>query len=172
MIRRLLRIFANHHRPTRVQRRIEIVVPAMDIQSVLRQRARADFQNHRREFPWRVVILLHRVHDALAGGEVHGPASRDRISSRATLRRMFAFAFDGDFLRAENIQLTLRERLLVDFPAFSRRRDRIKDAAFSDARLDILSDELIAVASHPNARIFRDASSGLAFGPCLRLGHS
>ena len=30
------------------------------------QRARADFQHHRRKFSGRVVVLLHRINDSLA----------------------------------------------------------------------------------------------------------
>jgi hypothetical protein len=138
---------------------------------MLGKRARADFKDHRRELSRRVVILFHRVHNALAGSKIDGSASRNGVSSRATLRSMLAFAFDGDFLCAENIQFPLRERLLVNLSAFSRWSYWIEDATISDPGFNVLRDELVAVTSDSNSRILWNAASGLAFWACLRLGH-
>ena len=87
---------------------------AMDVQGVLRERTGADFQHHRRELAGRVIILLEGIDDALAGSEVDRALAADRERRRAALGRVFAFALDGDLRGAEDVQLTLRVRLLVD----------------------------------------------------------
>ena len=150
----------HHHRPAGVERGVEIVVAAMHVERVFGQRAGADLEDHRREFSRRVVVLLHRVNDALAGGEIDGAAARDGVGGGATLRGVFAFGFDGDFLLAPDVEFTLSEGPLVNLAAFGRRRDRIKHAAFGDSRLDVLRDELVAVA--------RDRTPGY-FGAEVRL---
>src|SRR5678816_4341076 len=70
----------------------------------------------------------------------------------AALGRMLALGFDGDGVAAEDIQLAFRECLLVQLAAFSRWRNRIKNASVRDARLGVVRDELIAVG--------RDADPG------------
>jgi len=80
---------------------------------------------------------------------------------------MFAFAFDGDFLCAENIQFTLRIGLLIDFAAFCRRRYGIKNPAFSNAGFDMLGNKSVAVAGDANPGIFWRALLGLIEGTCL-----
>ena len=87
-----------------------------------------------------MVILLHGIDDALAGGEIDRAAAGDGEGGGAALRGMFAFAFDGNFLLAENVQLPLRVGLLVDLAAFGRRGDRVKHATFGDAGLDMFGD--------------------------------
>ena len=72
---------------------------------------------------------------------------------------------DRDLLLAPDVQFALRVRLLVNLAALGRRRDRIKDAALGDARLDVLRDELVAVAGDPDAGIFRLVCFGFAIGP-------
>src|SRR5262249_39668483 len=68
----------------------------------------------------------------------------------APLGRMLAFGFDGDGVAAEDIQLAFREGLLVQLAAFSRWRDRIKNARVCDARLGVVRDELVAVGGDPD----------------------
>ena len=41
------------------------------------QSARADFEDHGRKFPRSVIILLHGIDDALAGGEIDRAAAGD-----------------------------------------------------------------------------------------------
>src|SRR6185436_1410312 len=72
-----------------------------------------------------------------------------------------AFAFDGDFLLAEHIEFTHGVGLLINLAAFGGRSDGIKNAAFGDAGLDMLGDQLVAVASDTNAGIFGFRASGL-----------
>ena len=99
--------------------------------------------------PWPEVKLTARL-----------PLARKRRG--AALRRMFPLAFDGDFLLAEHVKFALRVGLLVNLAALRRGRDGVKDAAFGDARLHVLRDELVAVAGDADAGIFRRAPGGLS----------
>jgi hypothetical protein len=137
----LLGVLAHDHRPAGVQRGVEIVVAAMDVEGVLGQRARADFQDHGGKFARRVVILLHRVNDALAGSEIHRAAAGDGKRGRAPLRGVLAFGLDGDFLLAPNVEFALREGSLVNLAPFGRGRDGIENAAFGDADFNVLGDQ-------------------------------
>ncbi len=160
----LLGVFAHQHGPARIEGRIKIVVAAMDVQSVLGQGARADLQNHGGELAWRVIILLHGIDDSLTGSKVDRAAARHRIGGRATLRRVFAFAFDGDFLMPEDVELALGVGLLVNLAPFRRGGDRIKDSTVRDAGFDVLGDELIAITGDADARIFGGGLGGLGCG--------
>ena len=151
----LLGVAGHEHGPAGVEGGVEIVVGAVDVEGVLGQGAGADLEDHRREFAGRVVILLHGVDDALAGGEVDGAAAGDGVGGGAALGGVFALGFDGDFLVAPDVQLPLREGLLIDLAALGGRRDRVKYAALGDARLDVLGDEVIAVAGDAEAGVFR-----------------
>src|SRR6266478_974149 len=107
---------------------------------MLRQRARSDFQNHRGKFTWRVIVLLHRINDPLAGSEIDRAASGDRKGRGPALRGVLAFAFDGDFLLAEHVEFTLCVGLLVNLASFGRGSNWVENPAFSDAGLNVLSD--------------------------------
>ena len=106
LVGRLLGVLGDDHRPAGVERGVEIVVAAMDVERVLGQGAGADFEHHGGEFAGRVVILLHGIDDALAGSEIDRALAADRERRRAALRGMFAFGFDRDFLMAPDIQFT------------------------------------------------------------------
>ncbi len=123
--------------------------------------------------PGRVVILLHGVDDALAGGEIDRAPAGDRERRGAALRGVLALGLDGDLLLAPDVQFALGVGLLVNLAALGRGRDRVKDAALGDARLDILRHQLVAVAGHADAGVFRPiarpgASSGNRRGRRLR----
>ena len=62
----LLRVLAHDHDPAGIERAIDVVMAAMDVQRMLGQRAGAHFQHHGRAFPRRVIILFHAIHNALA----------------------------------------------------------------------------------------------------------
>jgi hypothetical protein len=173
LIRGLLGVLAHHHRPAGVERGIKVVVAAMHVQRVLGQRARADFEHHRRELAGRVVVLLHRVHDALAGGEVDRALAAHGERRRAALRRVLALALDGDLRAAEDVQLTLRVGLLVNLAAFGRGGDRVENAAVGDAGFDVLGHQLVAVARHGDARVLRlgDGAGGRCGGACCLVRH-
>jgi len=80
------------------------------------------------------------------------------------LRRVLAFALDGNLLLAEDVQFSLRIRLLINFAALGRWRDRVEDSAFGDADFDVFGDELVAVAGDANAGVFGRAARGRWFG--------
>ena len=160
LVRRLLSVLAHDHRPARVERGVKIVVAAMDIQRVLRQRARADLDHHRRKFSRRMIILLHGVDDALAGSEIDRAPPRDRERRRPALRGVLAFCFNGDLLLAPDIEFTLGVGPLVNFAAFRGRRDWIKNAALGDAGFDVLGDQLVAVARHADTGVFGGGGFG------------
>ena len=102
-----------------------------------------------------MIILLHRIHDPLAGSEVHHALAGDCERRRTTLSCMFAFGLDRDLLHAEDIQFTKGIRLLINLPALGGWRDRIEYATFRDARLHMLRDELIAITGDSYAWVFR-----------------
>src|ERR1051325_4929982 len=110
-----------------------------------------------------MIILLHRVNDSLTGSEIHRAPACDRERRRASLRGVFTFGLDRDFLLAPDVEFAHRVGALINFAAFGRRRDRIKHAAFGDAGFDPLRDELIAVTGDANAGISWGGSSGLSF---------
>ena len=66
----LLRVARHEHDPPDVERGVDVVVTAVDVERVLRERARGDLDHHRRELAGGVVVLLDAVDDALAGREV------------------------------------------------------------------------------------------------------
>ena len=92
----LLRVLADDHDPAGVERAVNVVVAAVDVERVLGERARAHFEHHGRALAGRVVILLHAVDDALAGGEVDHALAADRVRDGAALGRVLAFGLDGD----------------------------------------------------------------------------
>ena len=74
---------------------------------------------------------------------------------RAALRGVLALGLDGDLLLAPDVELTLGVGLLVDLAALGGRGDGVEDAALGDAGLDVLRDQLVAVAGDPDARVTR-----------------
>src|SRR3954470_19938845 len=163
LIGSLLRVFGDQHRPTGVQGRIKIIMAAMDVQGLLGERARANFNHHGRELAGRVVILLHRVNNPLAGREIDGTSSRYGVRRGATLGGVLAFALNGNLLLAENVEFSLRVGLLINLSPFSRRSYGIENTAFRDAGFDVLCNELIPVTRDPDTGIFWRAASGLTF---------
>ncbi len=166
----LLCVLAHDHRPTGVQRRVKIIVAAMDIQGVLGQSARAYFQDHGREFARRVVILFHGVGDALAGSEIDGAAPGDGKGGGASLGGVLAFGFDRDFLLAPNIEVALRVGALVNLAAFGGGSDGIENAPFGDADFDVLGDQRVPVAGDADAGILWPGMLRLEFLNALLLG--
>ena len=92
----LLGVLAEDHDPAGVERAVEIVVAAVDVQRVLGQRARRHLEHHRRALAGRVVVLLHAVDDALAGGEVDDALAAHGVGDGAALRGVLAFGLDGN----------------------------------------------------------------------------
>ena len=66
LVGRLLGVLAEQNDPPGIERAVHVVVSAVDIQRVLGEGASPNFQNHRRAFARRVVILLDAVDDSLA----------------------------------------------------------------------------------------------------------
>ena len=89
--------------------------------------------------PWPEVKLTVRARDGIGGGPALGG--------------VLALGFDRDLLLAPDVQFPLGVGLLVDLAAFGRGRDRIEDAALGDAGLDMLGDQLVAVAGDANPGI-------------------
>ena len=95
-IRRVLGVASHHHRPTDVECAVKIVVTAMHVERLLGQRASADLHHHGGELARRVIILLHRVGDALPGGEVDRTLAGHGERRGTALGGVFAFALDRD----------------------------------------------------------------------------
>ena len=119
------------------------------------QGAGADFDHHGRELTGSVKVLLHGIHDALAGSEVYRAAALNGVGSRTTLSGVLAFGFNRYFLLTPNIEFTEGERLLIDLTTFSRWRDRVEDTAFRDTGLHMLRDQIVAVAGDADAGVAR-----------------
>ena len=149
----LLRVLAEQDDPAGVERPVDVVVPAVHVQRVLGQRARGHLEHHGRALARRVVVLLDAVHDTLARGVVDDALAADRVGDGAALRGVLPFGFDGNRVAAEDVELALGERLLVELAAFSRGRDRIEDTGIGNARFGVVGNELVAVGGDANPRI-------------------
>src|ERR1022692_145929 len=155
LVGRLLGVLRDQHRPARVEGGVEVVVAAMDVQRVLCQRPGAYLEHHCRELSRRVVVLLHRIDDALPGGEIDRPPALHGIGRCAPLGGVLALRLDGHLLLPPHVQFTLGVGLLVDLAALGRGGDRVEYPAFGDPRLHMLGDQLVAVAGDADARVLR-----------------
>ena len=151
----LLRVLAEDHDPAGVERAVDVVVAAVDVEGVLGERARADFEHHGRSLAGGVVVLLDAIDDALAGGEVDHALAADGVGDGAALGRVLAFGLDGDGVVAEDVQVAFRIGLLEELAAFGGRRNGIEHAGVGDAGLGVIRDELVAVGGDANAGITR-----------------
>ena len=131
---------------------------AVHVQCVLCQSASADLEDHGRTLARRVVILLHRVGQALARREIHDPPTRHSQCRSPTLCRVLTFGLHGDLLVAPDIELPLSKRLLIQLSPFRRRRDRIEHSALGDARFYIFGHQRVTVAGDPDSRILGSIS--------------
>jgi len=64
-----------------------------------------------------VVVLLHAVDNALAGGEVDHALAADGVGDSATLGRVLAFCLNGDGVLAKGVKVALSIRLLEELAA-------------------------------------------------------
>ena len=151
----LLGVLAEDDDPAGVERAVDVVVTAVDVQRVLGERARAHLQDHRRALARRVVILLDAVHDALARGVVDDALAADRVGDGTALGRVLALGLDGDRVAAEDVQFSFGERLLIEFAAFGRRRDRVKHAGVGDPSFGVIGNQLVSVGGDANPRVTR-----------------
>ena len=149
----LLRVLAEEHDPAGVERAVDVVVAAVDVEGVLGERARAHFEHHGRALAGRVIVLLHAVDHALAGGEVDHALAANRVGNGAALGRVLAFGLDGDGVVAEDVQMALSIGLLEELAALGGRRNGIENAGIGDARLRVVRDELVSVGGNSNAGI-------------------
>ena len=153
LIGRLLSIFSEQDDPPRVERTVDIVMPAMDIQRVLGKGASTYLQNHCRALARRVIILLHAVHDSLARRKIDDALAADRVRDGSALRRMLTLRFDGNGAVAEDIQFAFRVSLLIKLAAFGGRGDRIEDSRVGDPGFRMIGDQLISVGGYANAGV-------------------
>ena len=149
----LLCVTRHEHDPPGVECRVDVVVRAVHIERMLGEGAGTHLQHHGGELAGGMVVLLHRVHDALAAGEVHRAPPGDGEGRGSPLRGMLAFGFGGDLLLPPDVQFTGGERCLIDLPALGGRGDGVEDAAFGDARFHVLRDQLVAAAGDVEAGI-------------------
>ncbi|MCG3162480.1 MAG: hypothetical protein JMDDDDMK_03735 [Acidobacteria bacterium] len=113
----LLRVLAKDDDPTRVERAVNVIVAAMHIQGVFGQRARADFQDHRRTFAGSVIILFDAVNNTLPRSVIDHAFAADRVGDGPTLGRVLAFGLDGECAVAEDIEFTFGKRLMIQLTA-------------------------------------------------------
>ena len=153
LVRRLLGIFGEKDDPTGIQGRIDVIVAAMNVEGVFGQGPGRDLHHHRRALAGCVVVLFETVNDALPRREIDRPLAGNGERYRAALCGVLSLRFDGQFRPAEDVQLALRERLLVHFAHFGGRCDRVEDPAVRQAGLCVVADQLVAVGSDPNSGI-------------------
>ena len=147
----LLRVFAEEHDPSGVERAVDVVVAAMDVERVLGERASAHFEDHGGGFAGSVIVLLNAVDDALAGGEVDHPLAANRVGDGAALGRVLALSLDGNGVLPEDVQVAFSIGLLEELAALRGRRNRIEDAGVGDPRLGVVRDKLVSIRSNPNS---------------------
>ena len=151
----LLGIAGKEHDPAGVERAVNVIVSTMYIERMLGKRPRRNLEHHCRKLSGGMVVLLHAVNDALAGGEIHRSLTRNGIGYCATLGRVLSLTFDGDLGFAKNAQLALGVGLLIHLAHLCRWGDRVKNAAICDACLGVISNELVAIGGDSFAGIGR-----------------
>ena len=171
LVGRLLRVLSEEHHPAGVHDGVDVVVPAVDVERVLGERAGRDLEDHRRELAGRVVVLLGAVDDSLPRGEVHGPLPADRERDGSALRRVLALRLAGELAPAEDVQVSLGERELVVLAHLRRRRDRVEDTAVRDARFRVVGDELVPVRRDPDPGVARRSVHSKSPWQLLAKGH-
>ena len=149
----LLGITAHQHRPASIHGGIKIIVSTVHVQRVLGERPGAHFQNHGRELAGRVIVLLHGIDNALAGGKVYRTLAGHGHGRGTTLRGVFALGFHRQLLVTPHIQCALRKGLLINLATLGRWCDGIKHSALGDAGFHPLRHQLVAVARYRNTRI-------------------
>ena len=157
----LLGVLAEDDDPAGIERAVDVVVAAVHVERVLGQRARADFEDHRRALAGRVVILLDAVDNALARGVVDDALAADGVGDGAALRRVFAFGLDGNRVAAEDVQLAFGESLLVQFAAFGRGGNRVEHAGVGDPSFGVIGNQLVSVSGDADSRVTRPRSHDL-----------
>lgn len=73
----LLGVLGEHHDPAGIEGGVDVVVPAVYVESMFGQGSGGDLQHHGREFSGGVVVLLDAVDDALSRSEVDGTLPGD-----------------------------------------------------------------------------------------------
>jgi hypothetical protein len=134
----LLSVFAEQNDPPGIERAIYIVVPAVDIQRVLRESASPYLQNHRRALARRVVILFHAVYDSLARRKIDDPLAAHGVRDGSALRCVLTLSLDSDGVVAEDIQFAFRVSLLVQLATLGGRGDRVEDSRVGDASFGVI----------------------------------
>ena len=150
LVGRLLGVLAESDDPAGVERAVDVVMAAVDVQGVLGERAGRDLEHHRRTLARRVVVLLDAVDDALTGRVVDDAFAAHRVRDGAALGRVLTLGLHRDGVAAEDVQFAFRERLLIELSALGRRRDGIEHTGVADARFGVIGDELVAVGRHPD----------------------
>src|SRR5882672_10080943 len=73
----------------------------------------------------------------------------------AALRGVLALGFDRDRVAAENVELALSKRLLVQLASLSGGCNGIKHTSVGDTRFGVVRNQLVAVGRHANSGIPR-----------------
>ena len=131
---------------------------AVDVESVLGERAGANLKHHGGTLAGSVVILLNAVDDSLSGSKVDHALAADGVSNGTALGRVLAFRFNGYGVLAKDVEVALGIGLLEKLTAFGGGSDGIKDAGVGDAGLGVVGDELVSVCRNTNAWITRSSS--------------
>jgi hypothetical protein len=111
----LLRVLAEQDDPSGVERAVNVIVSAVHVEGMLGKSASHDLQNHGGALDGGMVILLDAIEHALSRGKIDHALATYRMSDSSALGCMLSLSFDGEHAAAENVEATLRKRLLIEF---------------------------------------------------------
>ena len=126
--------------PSRIERAVDVVVPAMHVQGVLGEGASGNFQHHGRALAWGVIVLLHAVDDSLARSVVDHSFAAHRVCDGPSLGCVLTFGLNGDGVVAKHVEFALGKGLLVQLTAFGRWRNGIKHTGIGNARFCVVGN--------------------------------
>jgi hypothetical protein len=158
----LLGVFAHDHDPAGVERAVDVVMAAMDVEGVLGESASTNLQHHGGTLAGGVVILLDAVDNALARGEVDHAFAADRMRNSAALGRVLAFRLNGYRIVAKDVEVAFGIGLLKQLAALGGGGDGVEHAGVGDTRLGVVRDELVSVCGNTNAWITRSGHKSLS----------
>ncbi len=150
----LLGVLGEEHDPSHVEGRVDVVVPAVDVEGVFGQGPGGDFKHHGAQLARGVVVLLDSVDDALSGGEIDGPFAGDGLSDGAALGCVLPLALDREGGSAENVELTLGPGVFVHLAHLGGGGDGVEDAGIGNPSFRVKSYELVAVGGDSDSWVF------------------
>ena len=176
LISRLLGIFSEGDDPSGIQGGIDVIVAAVNIQSMFGQSSRCYGNHHGTQFSGGMVILLNPIDNSLAGSEIHHPFAGNRHGDCSPLSGVLPFGLDCHQGIPKGVQVSLGVQVLKHFALFGGRGDRVKNSCVGNQRFSI-QYQLIPVACDLFPRLFgggyflfiSDRSASWILGSCQNV---